>query len=217
MSTRVVVVGAAGRMGATASRCFFNDPAFALVGMVDRSPSDSSEFGLPIESDLSACLERSKPDVMLEFTIGKTAGQHALTAVKMGIPVVIGATGVPAEDIEALKTATTKAPCILVPNFSIGAVLMMQFSAMAAKYLPDAEIIELHHEKKVDAPSGTAMKTAPASRATTEGSGSQRSHGQRRHHPLGSPPGALGSPRGSLRRSRRIAHHPTRFDGSFVF
>ena len=160
MSTRVVVVGAAGRMGATASRCFFNDPAFTLVGMVDRSPSDSSEFGLPIESDLSACLERTKPDVMLEFTIGKTAGQHALTAVNMSIPVVIGATGVSADDIEALKTATNKAPCLLVPNFSIGAVLMMQFSAMAAKYLPDAEIIELHHEKKVDAPSGTAMRTA---------------------------------------------------------
>ena len=160
MSTRVVIVGAAGRMGATAARCFFNDPSFEVVGLVDRDGASSSEFNLPIETDLSACLTRTKPDVMLEFTTGKTAGKHALAAVQLGVPTVIGATGVPADEIEAIKAATTTSPCLLVPNFSIGAVLMMRFSEMAAKYLPDAEIIELHHEKKVDAPSGTAMRTA---------------------------------------------------------
>ena len=160
MSVRIVVVGAAGRMGATAARSFFSDANFELVGLVDRDAAPSTEFGVPIETDLSACLVRTKPDVMLEFTTGKTAGKHALTAVQMGVPVVIGATGVPADEIEAIKAAISTSPCLLVPNFSIGAVLMMQFSAMAAKYLPDAEIIELHHEKKVDAPSGTAMRTA---------------------------------------------------------
>ena len=161
MAIRVVVVGASGRMGATSARCFFNDPAFELVGLVDREAIAKTEFGTPIETDLETCLERTKPDVMLEFTTGKTAGQHALTAVNFGIPTVIGATGVPAAEIDALKAASSeKTPCLLVPNFSIVAVLMMQFSAMAAKYLPDAEIIELHHEKKVDAPSGTAMRTA---------------------------------------------------------
>ena len=160
MSVRIVVVGAAGRMGATAARCFFSDANFELVGLVDRDAAPSTEFGVPIETDLSACLVRTKPDVMLEFTTGKTAGKHALTAVQMGVPVVIGATGVPADEIEAIKAAISTSPCLLVPNFSIGAVLMMQFSAMAAKYLPDAEIIELHHDKKVDAPSGTAMRTA---------------------------------------------------------
>jgi 4-hydroxy-tetrahydrodipicolinate reductase len=160
MSIRVVVVGAAGRMGATAARCFFADPAFEVVGLVDRDAAATSDVNLPIETDLAACLTRTKPDVMLEFTTGKTAGKHALTAVQLGVPTVIGATGVPAEEIEAIKSAITTAPCLLVPNFSIGAVLMMRFSEMAAKYMPDAEIIELHHEKKVDAPSGTAMRTA---------------------------------------------------------
>ena len=153
-------MGAAGRMGATAARSFFSDANFELVGLVDRDAAPSTEFGVPIETDLGACLVRTKPDVLLEFTTGKTAGKHALTAVQMGVPVVIGATGVPADEIEAIKAAISTSPCLLVPNFSIGAVLMMQFSAMAAKYLPDAEIIELHHEKKVDAPSGTAMRTA---------------------------------------------------------
>ena len=147
-------------MGATAARSFFSDANFELVGLVDRDAAPSTEFGVPIETDLGACLVRTKPDVLLEFTTGKTAGKHALTAVQMGVPVVIGATGVPADEIEAIKAAISTSPCLLVPNFSIGAVLMMQFSAMAAKYLPDAEIIELHHDKKVDAPSGTAMRTA---------------------------------------------------------
>jgi 4-hydroxy-tetrahydrodipicolinate reductase len=160
MAIRVVVVGASGRMGATSANCFAMDPAFELVGLVDRETQVTTEFGVPIETDLEACLQRTTPNVMLEFTTGKTAGQHALVAVKLKIPTVIGATGVPAEEIDAIKAAITTSPCLLVPNFSIGAVLMMQFSEMAAKYLPDAEIIELHHEKKVDAPSGTAMRTA---------------------------------------------------------
>lgn len=160
MPIRVVVVGAAGRMGATAAKCFLQDSEFEVVGLVDREASESSFTDIPIESDLEGCLTRVKPDVMLEFTTGKTAGKHALTAVKLGVPTVIGATGIPADEIDQLRTNAVNSPCLLVPNFSIGAVLMMQFSAMAAKYLPDAEIIELHHEKKVDAPSGTAMRTA---------------------------------------------------------
>ena len=160
MAVRVVVVGASGRMGATSARCFFSDPAFEVVGLVDQEAKPTSEVGVPIETDLEACLTRTKPDVMLEFTTGKTAGKNALVAVKLGIPTVIGATGVPADELDAIKAAITTSSCLLVPNFSIGAILMMRFSEMAAKYLPDAEIIELHHEKKVDAPSGTAMRTA---------------------------------------------------------
>lgn len=160
MPTRVVVVGASGRMGATAARCFHLDPSFEVVGLVDREAAESSIAGLSIETDLEDCLTRTKPDVMLEFTTGKTAGKHALTAVKLQIPTVIGATGTPAAELDEIKSAITTSPCLLVPNFSVGAVLMMKFSEMAAKYLPDVEIIELHHEKKVDAPSGTAMRTA---------------------------------------------------------
>lgn len=160
MSIRVVVVGASGRMGATAARCFHLDPAFEVVGLVDREAAETSVAGIPVETDLEACLTRTRPDVMLEFTTGKTAGKHALTAVKLQIPTVIGATGIAANEIDDIRAAITTSPCLLVPNFSIGAVLMMKFSEMAAKYLPDVEIIELHHEKKVDAPSGTAMRTA---------------------------------------------------------
>lgn len=159
-STRVVVVGAAGRMGMTATRCFQDDPNFEVVGLVDREAQGHSLAEIPIETDLAVCLQRTKPDVMLEFTTGRTAGKHALTAVQHGVATVVGATGTPAEELEAVKKAAADTPCLIVPNFSIGAVLMMKFSAMAAEFFPDVEIIELHHEKKVDSPSGTAMRTA---------------------------------------------------------
>jgi 4-hydroxy-tetrahydrodipicolinate reductase len=158
--TRVVVVGASGRMGITATRMFFEDPAFEVVGLVDTVAQEHSLAEIPVEPDLIACLQRTKPDVMLEFTTGRTAGKHALAAVQLGIATVVGATGTPADELEAIKAACGDTPCLMVPNFSIGAVLMMKFSAMAAEFLPDVEIIELHHEKKVDSPSGTAMRTA---------------------------------------------------------
>ncbi|MBI1335309.1 MAG: 4-hydroxy-tetrahydrodipicolinate reductase [Armatimonadetes bacterium] len=160
MPIQVVVVGAAGRMGSSSTKFFMDDPAFEVVGLVDRTQSECPVSSLPIETDIDACLDRTKPDVTLVFTTGKAAGQFALASVSRGIPTVIGSSGVDASDVETIKTQTDKAPCLLVPNFSVGAVLMMQFAQKAAKYFPNCEIIELHHEKKIDAPSGTAIRTA---------------------------------------------------------
>ena len=152
MAIKVVIVGASGRMGMVASRCLAADPRFEVVGRVGRVPAEG------VETDLAACLDRTTPDVLLELTTGRTAGGHALMALQRGIRVVIGATGLPADELAEIEKAGTGA--FLVPNFAVGAVLMMHFAGLAAAWLPDAEIIELHHEKKVDAPSGTAMRTA---------------------------------------------------------
>lgn len=143
---RVVVGGANGRMGQTALRCLTHIHKFEVVGTFTRG------------GDLSEILDVQKPDVYLDLTVGSVAGKNALVALERGIATVIGATGIPAADLDLLAQSET--PCLLVPNFAVGAVLMMQFSAMAAKWLPDVEIIELHHERKLDAPSGTAMRTA---------------------------------------------------------
>lgn len=152
MAIRVVVVGAAGRMGQTAVKCLSADPRFELVGLVGRTATEG------IEDNLEACLDRTRPDVLLELTTGRTSGAHALAAINRGIKVVVGSTGMPSTDVEAINASG--GTCFIVPNFAIGAVLMMRFAELAAKWLPDAEIIELHHERKVDAPSGTAMRTA---------------------------------------------------------
>jgi 4-hydroxy-tetrahydrodipicolinate reductase len=160
MPVKVVIVGAAGRMGQAAVRCLSNDLRFEIAGLVGRVPSFSTISQKPIEDDLRSVLERERPDVLLELTTGVTASANALQALVRSIPVVIGATGIAKVELEELEREAAKTSCLLVPNFAIGAVLMMKFSEMAAKWLPDAEIIELHHEKKVDAPSGTAMRTA---------------------------------------------------------
>lgn len=115
---------------------------------------------LTVETELSGCIERTKPDVVLIFTTGPAAGPLALEAVQAGVATVIGSSGVGSRELEKIQEIADKAPCILVPNFSLGGVLMMKFATMAAKHLPNVEIIELHHEKKVDSPSGTAKRTA---------------------------------------------------------
>lgn len=154
MAIKVVIVGASGRMGTVASRCLAADPRFEVVGRVGRVAADG------VETDLESCLDRTSPDVVLELTTGRTAGAHTLLALRKGLRVVIGATGLPASEMEAISQAADSSAAFLVPNFALGAVLMMHFAGLAAAWLPDAEIIELHHEKKVDAPSGTAMRTA---------------------------------------------------------
>lgn len=154
MSIRVVIVGASGRMGQVASRCLAADDRFEVVGRVGRVPAEG------VETDLASCLDCTKPAVLVELTTGRTAGQHSLLALERGVRVVIGATGLPHSELSSIEAAAESSAAFLVPNFAIGAVLMMHFAGLAARWLPDAEVIELHHEKKVDAPSGTAMRTA---------------------------------------------------------
>ncbi|MGN6431859.1 MAG: 4-hydroxy-tetrahydrodipicolinate reductase [Gaiellaceae bacterium] len=107
-------------------------------------------------------VELSSIDAAVDFTQPDAAGANARSALEEGIPIVIGTSGVPADELEALEALALErsVQLLVVPNFAIGAVLMMRFAEAAAEYLPRTEIVELHNEGKKDAPSGTARATA---------------------------------------------------------
>lgn len=115
-----------------------------------------------VETDLAAALERLKPGVMIDFTRPDVVFGNVVTALKHKVSPVVGTTGLSDDqkaEIEKLAIENGT-PAFIAPNFAIGAVLMMVMCKQAAKYMPDVEIIELHHDKKLDAPSGTAVQTA---------------------------------------------------------
>ena len=141
---RVAVAGAAGKMGATVCEAVGGAPDMELTGRADPA----------LETTLAEVLPGA--DVVVDFTRPDTALQNALECVDAGVHVVIGTTGF---DIEPLRAARG-ANVFFAPNFAIGAVLMMRFAAEAAKHMPRAEIVELHHDRKLDKPSGTAARTA---------------------------------------------------------
>jgi len=147
---RVAVAGAAGRMGETVCEAVSGADDMELVGRADPL------LGTTLEEVLSAA------EVVVDFTQPDAALQNALACVRAGVHVVIGTTGFdPAPLLEAGAAADHQpANVILAPNFAIGAVLMMRFAAEAARHMAKAEIIELHHDGKLDAPSGTAARTA---------------------------------------------------------
>jgi 4-hydroxy-tetrahydrodipicolinate reductase len=144
---RVAVAGAAGRMGATVCEAVDCAPDMELVSRADPA------LGTPLAEALSA-----RPDVLVDFTVPDSALANARQAVAAGTHVVIGTTGFDATELEDLRGAG--ANVFVAPNFAIGAVLMMQFAAEAARHMRAAEIIELHHDRKLDRPSGTAARTA---------------------------------------------------------
>jgi 4-hydroxy-tetrahydrodipicolinate reductase len=140
-----------------------------LVGAVDiAGGADCGELaGLPksgvlVETDLQATLERIKPEVMIDFTRPDVVFNNVMTALKAKVSPVVGTTGLSDEQKAEIKKLAEEndTPAFIAPNFAIGAVLMMVMAKQAAKYMPDVEIIELHHDNKLDAPSGTAVQTA---------------------------------------------------------
>lgn len=159
---RVIVVGATGRMGSEAVRTLVADKRFEVAALVDRLlPNDLS--AIPLQSDnLVGAIEHVKSDTVLELTHAASAIQHAEAAMRKGLACVIGASGLLPDDVAHLEVVSRESgtPGIWVPNFSIGAVLMMQFAERAARWFPAVEVIEMHHDQKLDAPSGTAIRTA---------------------------------------------------------
>ncbi len=151
---KVAVCGAYGKMGKEVCEAVENDASMTLAAKID------------IQGDAYRTIEEVKKacdiDVLVDFTQPKSIYENAKFCLNNGINIVIGTTGLKDEEIEFLKKLSTdnKTGCLIAPNFSTGAVLMMMFSQMAAKYFDNAEIIELHHNQKKDAPSGTAIKTA---------------------------------------------------------
>lgn len=136
------------------------DPGFAGSSVADLCGAGPD--GMRFVSGLAGSLATSGADVLVDFTVPDQAIPNALIALQHGVVPVIGTTGIMHDGQVKLAEACERSgiPAMIVPNFSLGAVLMMRFAAEAAKWMPDAEIIELHHNKKADAPSGTSMLTA---------------------------------------------------------
>jgi 4-hydroxy-tetrahydrodipicolinate reductase len=146
---RVVVSGAAGRMGETACGAVEGADDMELVGRADPA----------LDTSVKDFLDGA--DVMVDFTTPEAAPANVMEAINAGVHAVVGSTGFDLEELRAAVTdADREANCFVAPNFAIGAVLMMEASKLAAQQMPEVEIIELHHDKKTDAPSGTAKLTA---------------------------------------------------------
>ena len=142
---KVAVAGAAGRMGQTVCATVAAAEDMELIARADPA------LGSSVQDALAA-----GPDVLVDFTVPSSAVENARRAVAAGVHVVIGTTGFDPAELEGLSGANV----FIAPNFAIGAVLMMRFAAEGAKHMGKAEIIELHHDRKVDRPSGTASRTA---------------------------------------------------------
>ncbi len=159
---RIGVSGAAGRMGRTVCAAVVADPDLVFAAAVDPSGVGESIEGVEVSGHLDAFADASC-DVVVDFTVADAARNTLPWLGKHGIHAVVGTTGFTVEDF-ALFESTFESEggpnCVIAPNFAISAVLMMRFAEMAAPFFDTAEIIELHHDRKVDAPSGTAVKTA---------------------------------------------------------
>ncbi|MFN8018279.1 MAG: 4-hydroxy-tetrahydrodipicolinate reductase [Acidimicrobiales bacterium] len=164
MAISVGVFGAAGKMGATVCRAVVDDPDLELTAAVDPGAAGEKLSRIAgVESDLEVAgrsehLE-SLPDVMVDFTHLQAARHNVTWCAEQGVHAVVGTTGFSEDDVAGFRSAFTSSNCLIAPNFAIGAILMMRFAELAAPWFETAEILEVHHDQKIDAPSGTAMRT----------------------------------------------------------
>jgi len=172
MEIKVVVVGASGKMGKEAVKAIHKEKNMQLVGAVDTyqvgedigTVSGIGSLGIEIKSDLANVLQETEAKVMVDFTNPDVVFGNLLTGIENGVNCVVGTTGLSQEQMKQINSLSTEndVGVLIAPNFAIGAILMMRFAVQAARYLPHVEIIEKHHDQKLDAPSGTALKTAEA-------------------------------------------------------
>lgn len=150
MTINVLINGGFGKMGTLAAKAVTEHPNLSLVGQTSR------------EYDLKQSIADSKADIVIDFTHPDAVFQNSLTIIETGARPVIGTSGLKPEQVRQLqaKCKELKRGGIIAPNFSLGAVLMMKCAKEIVKYLPNVEVIEMHHDKKADSPSGTAMRTA---------------------------------------------------------
>lgn len=171
MTIKVAIAGARGRMGTTAIQAIEEANDAIVVAALDykydglhvhNSTVNDQRHGIPIYTSLAELAEHHAPDVLLDVTDPDAVFVNVQAAIELGIYPVVGTSGLTRSQLDeiAVLVESHQIGCIVAPNFSLGAVLMMKFSAQAARYLGDVEIIELHHDRKLDAPSGTAVKTA---------------------------------------------------------
>jgi 4-hydroxy-tetrahydrodipicolinate reductase len=154
----VCVSGAAGRMGRAVVAAVEAEADMRVAAAVDPMlPAGDGAF-----ADLAAALAGTRPDVMVDFTRPEAVFANARAALEGGVHAVVGTTGMSEAQVDELRALAEggQANILIAPNFAVGAVLMMRFAAEASRHMPKAEIIELHHDGKLDAPSGTALRTA---------------------------------------------------------
>lgn len=156
---RVIVAGATGKMGREVCKAVQNAEDLLLIGGVNSSGRKLGQ--VPIFTDLSAALQATKPDVVVDFTTPQALPSNMEICLAGRVPMVIGTTGLEKEELQNWRRKAQEAAwkAIIAPNFAIGAVLMMEYAKQAAPFFAKAEIIEYHNDHKLDAPSGTAVKT----------------------------------------------------------
>ena len=160
VATKVGVFGAGGRMGATVCDAVASEPTLELAAAVDPFRAGGLvATGLTI-ADAPRALADASVEVAVDFTTPDAAMGNLRWCAMHQVHAVVGTTGLGEAELDELRHLFTASNCVVAPNFAIGAVLMMRFAELAAPFFETAEIIELHHNQKVDAPSGTAMMTA---------------------------------------------------------
>ncbi len=170
---KVVIAGINGRMGRASARLLsgseeaqlagaFGRPGAGYVGKDTGELTGAGSWGILVSNDLEGLPAGTRPDVLLDFSFAEAAFENAKMALDRGIRPVIGTSGLGEEEIRVLsEIASSKGTgALVVPNFSVGAVLMIEFARQAGRFFSNVELVEMHHTRKVDAPSGTAMYTA---------------------------------------------------------
>ncbi|SFL71468.1 4-hydroxy-tetrahydrodipicolinate reductase [Salibacterium qingdaonense] len=168
--TSIIIAGPRGKMGKEAVHLVHETEEFELAAAVDSRNAGKKLrdlAGMPEETaliydDMQTCLEETEADVLIDLTTPEAGKKHLELALDYYVRPVVGTTGFSNEDIQRLrqKSEEKEMGAVIAPNFAVGAILMMKLSQMAARYFSDVEIIEMHHDNKLDAPSGTASKTA---------------------------------------------------------
>lgn len=166
MALRVAVFGAGGRMGSMVCQAVIDDPDLDLVAAVDPHHAGIDlrqvarlDTDLVVSPDADE-LARTDAEVAVDFTLMEAARQNLRWCAGHGVHAVVGTSGFGPDDVDEARRIFTSSNCVIAPNFAIGAVLMMHFAELAAPWFHTADIVETHHDGKVDAPSGTAMATA---------------------------------------------------------
>ena len=166
----LAVNGALGRMGSTVLSAAAAEAGVIPVGGADIAASSDSviisgtSVSVPLASSLAELFQTVKPDVVVDFTNGEAAKQAIITCINAGVRVVSGSTGLSPDDLDEIRqlAAEKSVGVISASNFALGAVVLMHLAGIASKYFDYADLLESHHEMKVDAPSGTALSIAEA-------------------------------------------------------
>ena len=181
-------------MGRQVAAAVHAEPGMTPVAYVDGLAAPGAIEGLPLFNDAGACFDETKPDAVIDFSNADWTPRLAEAALQRGVRLVVGTTGLTAEFMGWLEreSSARRTGAVVAANFAIGAVLMMAFARQASRFFDFAEIIELHHDQKVDSPSGTAKTTAEGMLAAR---GRPFTHPESEKEPL---PGARGAARGGL-------------------